>query len=216
MTSRLIIKSHRPVHFRIRVLLAILILVLAGWALVEYGRSRAEFEGVTLQDELKSAKNELALARAQNESLSERIAILERASQVDKQAYAEVERSLKLAQDEKLELKEEVAFYRGIFSPAESSSGLNIAEFKLNSIGEDGAYRYKLVLTQTSVKDVVVQGYSTLTLEGIKGGGHVQLPLTELTGGAMKNLAFRFKYFQNSEGEIILPEGFLPLGWWSR
>jgi len=210
MTSRLIIKSHRPGHLRIWVLLLLLLLLIAGWALVEYGRSQAEIQGGTLQDELNEVQSELALAQAQNAALSERIAILERATQVDKQAYSEVERSLKLAQDEKLELKEEVAFYRGIFSPAESSSGLNIAEFKLRTIGEDRAYRFKLVLTQTNANDVDVRGYSTITLEGVNSGSQVQLDLSELTGGALKNLAFRFKYFQNYEGEIVLPEGFLP------
>ena len=37
-----------------------------------------------------------------------------------------------------------------------------------------------------------------------------QLDIKELSGGALDLLKLRFKYFQNIEGDIVLPEGFLP------
>jgi hypothetical protein len=49
-----------------------------------------------------------------------------------------------------------------------------------------------------------------VVFEGVKDGTQVQLSLKEASGGALDKLKLRFKYFQNNEGEIVLPKGFLP------
>ena len=49
-----------------------------------------------------------------------------------------------------------------------------------------------------------------MVFEGVKNGVQVQLSLKEVSGGALDKLKLRFKYFQNNEGEIVFPEGFLP------
>jgi hypothetical protein len=129
---------------------------------------------------------------------------------VDKKAYEAVEAAQKQVQDEMLELKEEVAFYRGIVSPSETASGLNIPSFTVQGIGKPGVYRFKLVLTQVKSNVRVVRGYARVIFEGVKNGAQMQLSLKQVSGGALDKLKLRFKYFQNNEGEIVLPEGFLP------
>lgn len=210
MSSKLIIKSHHPWRHRGKIAAVVLGLVALIWGVFEFGHSRAGFDYGALLQERGLLREQVAGLKQDNRQLSERIAILERAAQVDKQAYGEVERSLKQAQDEMLELKEEVAFYRGIVSPSETSSGLNIADFRVTGIGEERVYRFKLVLTQVKTNNRLVKGYARVAFEGVRDGAQVELSLKEVSGGTLDRLKLRFKYFQNNEGEFVLPPGFLP------
>lgn len=210
MASKLIIRSHHPWRQRAKIAAVALVLMLAGWGIFEYGQSSAGFDNDSLHQSHELLQGQVEQEKQANQRLREQIAILQRASQVDKQAYAGVEASLKQVQDEMLELKEEVAFYRGIVAPAETESGLNIADFKLTSIGEERVFRFKLVLTQLKSNVRVVKGYARVVFEGVKDGAQVQLSLKQVTGGALDKIKLRFKYFQNQEGEVVLPAGFLP------
>ncbi len=195
---------------RVKLALLSVILLAVAWAVFEYGFSRAGYDNSNLHTERDTLREQLALEKKSTLDLRSRIAVLERAAQVDKQAYGTVESTQKQSQDEMLELKEEVAFYRGIVSPTDTASGLNIPSFTVTGIGEAGAYRFKLVLTQVKSQVRVVKGYARVIFEGVKDGAQVQLSLKQATGGALDKLKLRFKYFQNNEGEIVFPKGFLP------
>jgi hypothetical protein len=210
MPSKLIIKSHHPWKHRAKITMAVLGLVLVAWWVFDYGHSTAGFDYDNLLVERDALNDKLDTAYGDIKTLRERIAVLERAGQIDKQGYGGVERSLKQAQDEMLELKEEVAFYRGIVSPTETASGLSIADFQVSGIGEERAYRFKLVMTQMKSNTRVVKGYARVAFEGVQNGAQVEHTLHKVSGGALDKLRLRFKYFQNIEGEIVLPEGFLP------
>lgn len=210
MATNLVIKSHHPWRHRLKILLLLCLLLAVAWLLVDYGRYRTEAAGLALLDERDQLRTSLLNEQQKNHQLSERIAVLERAAQVDRQAYGEVEQSLRQAQDEMLELKEELAFYRGILMPTETSAGLNIADFGLTGIGQERAYRFKLVMTQVQANERLVEGYARVQFEGVQNGVQVQYGLKELSGDNHDRLGLRFKYFQHHEGEIVLPEGFLP------
>ena len=210
MSSKLIIKSHHPWKHRAKITAAVLgLLLVAGW-IFNLGHSRAGYDYDEIVVERDSLLKQLETAQSKIQDQRERIAILERAGQIDKKGYSEVEESLKQAQDEMLELKEEVAFYRGIVSAAETASGINIADFRISGIGEERAYRFKLVMTQTKNSKRIIQGYARIAFEGVQDGAQVEHTLNKVSGGKLDKLKLRFKYFQNVEGEIVLPEGFLP------
>jgi hypothetical protein len=210
MSSKLIIKSHQPWKQRLKIAGGVVALVVCTWAVFSYGFSKAGYDNKSLLAERVLLREQLDTVKQESQQLHERIAMLERAQQIDKQAYGEVELSLKEAQNEMLELKEEVAFYRSIVSPSETASGVTVTGFSLEGIGEEHSYRFKLVLSQLKTNNRVVKGYARVVLEGLAGGVQKQLALKELTGGALDRLKLRFKYFQNIEGDIVLPEGFLP------
>lgn len=210
MSSKLIIKSHHPLKYRAKVAVAILVLLLLTWWVFRLGHSRAGYDYDEIVSERDALLGQLEKAQSEIQDQRERIAVLERAGQIDKKGYGEVEESLKQVQDEMLELKEEVAFYRGIVSAAETASGINIADFRISGIGEDRAYRFKLVMTQTKNNKQIVKGYARVAFEGLQDGLQVEHTLDKVSGGKLDKLALRFKYFQNIEGEIVLPEGFLP------
>lgn len=210
MSSKLIIKSHHPWRHRAKLSALFLVLVVIAWGVFEYGFSRAGFDNSDLHEERALLSEQLEQEKEQTRALRAKLAVLERGAQIDKQAYGAVEVSEKQSQDEMLELKEEVAFYRGIVAPTETASGLNIPSLQVSEIGEEGVYRFKLVFTQLKSNQRVVKGYAKVVFEGVNNGVQVQLSLKEVSGGALDKLKLRFKYFQNNEGEIVLPKGFLP------
>ena len=210
MSTNLIIKSHHPWRHRAKLGALFLLLLIMCWGVFEYGFSRAGYDNSDLHEERTLLSEQLAEEKKLIQDLRAKVAVLERAAQVDKQAYGSVEVSQKQVQDEMLELKEEVAFYRGIVAPMETASGLSIPSLQVTEIGEAGVYRFKLVFTQMKSNQKIVKGYAKVVFEGVKNGTQVQLSLKEVSGGALDKLKLRFKYFQNNEGEIVLPKGFLP------
>jgi len=142
--------------------------------------------------------------------LREQKAQLQRAAQIERQAYNELDNNLKGLQGEILELKEELAFYRGIVSPRDASRGLRLQTFTIEAVGPR-SYRYKVVLTQVHKNDRLARGRVTLQVEGLQDGTPRILDLGRLSAKPVKELNYRFKYFQKLEGDLKLPKGFQPL-----
>lgn len=187
----------RAVHAR-RFLAVLLVLLAAFGGLLWVANSPPE-SGATV-----------AQLREENARLRGQLLVLRQASAVDRQAYAEVEKSLRDYQDQVMELKQEVEFYRGILAPSAGRPGLRLQSFKVASNGLPRGYTYKMVLSQVLVEVRTVTGTASFTLQGTENGVPRELTLRELgqPGGAVR---FRFKYFQSVEGDVELPEGFMPL-----
>jgi hypothetical protein len=162
---------------------------------------------------LESERDELVIAvealREANGALRERVAILERAQQVEGKAYKNVDAHLRSLQDEVLALKEEVAFYRGIVS-AGKEKGLNIQTFVLDKENSSGAYRFQLVLTQHLKRVKMISGKVKLKVMDEQDGRPKDLLLSDVAGKQRDYLKFEFKFFQRIEGRFTLPDGFKP------
>ena len=204
------VKHHNPWKTRVFILLGLLAIGVGGWSLFDYGRYQAGYDSaeydleqlrlVALVDELQD----------EIEKLREQKAQLERAAQIERQAYNELDTNLKLLQGEILELKEELAFYRGIVSPRDASRGLRLQRFSLEPNGLR-SYRYTVVLTQVLKNDSLASGRVKFLIDGLQGNESKTLDLAALSENSVKELDYRFKYFQNLEGDLVLPKGFKPM-----
>ncbi len=206
--SGMIVTLHRPWVSRVIMIAKLIVLVLAAWALFEYGRYRAGFDSLNARKEFSQLELTISSFEEQIELLREENAVMERASQVERKAYDEVNNSLKALQAGILELNGELAFYRGIISPRSASQGLHLQSYKLIPNGELRGYRYEISLTQVLKHSRLAQGKVRLNIEGIVNGHQKLLRLNELTENHIKELNFKFKYFQNFKGNITLPEQF--------
>jgi acyl-CoA thioesterase FadM len=147
--------------------------------------------------------------REGNTDLRARVAILERAQQVEGKAYEGVDVHLRSLQDEVLALKEEVAFYRGIVS-AGKEKGLKIQTFVVDKENSSGAYRFQLVLTQNLKRVKMISGTVKLNIVDEQNGKPRRLLLSDMSGQQANSLKFEFKFFQRIEGRFTLPDGFKP------
>lgn len=199
----------RPVwHSRLIVAAMIIGALLSAWGLYEFGRYRAGYDILNVQAQQQEYESKLAELGRHATQLREQKAIIERGQQIEREAYKQLEGSVSGLQDEILELKQELAFYRGIISPSDAHAGLGIQSFEL-SRGTGKSIHYKLVLTQVLSNNIVASGNVAVVIGGEKGGKALQYELSQLSK-AKGELRFRFKYFQVLEGDLHLPDGFTP------
>ncbi len=207
--------SHRVVRARPRwQLLSIqigsaLAVILIAWGMYEYGRHDGGYDVIAAFEKRQQLQGKLDDSYQENAQLREQMAVLERSSQIEQEAYKQLESTVNGLQDEILELKEELAFYRGIVSPGDARTGLNLQTFELTPTLIERKYHYKLVLTQVLSNGVVAYGNISFSVEGSQEGEPKEYTLAQLSD-INQELRFRFKYFQSFEGDVSLPEGFIP------
>lgn len=204
----LVVKPHHPWKTRALWTLAILLMLVGGYTLFDYGRYLAGYdsdEASRVESELQKQKKRL---EKEIEDLRQEKALLQRARQIERQAYSDLDGTIKNLQSEILELKEELAFYRGIVSPREASTGLQLQKFSIEQDGSPQRLRYRVVLTQVLGNDRLARGQVQLQLEGLQDNEPRSLSLRDVTEKSVNELDYRFKYFQKLEGAITLPDNF--------
>jgi hypothetical protein len=197
-----------------RLLQQLLVLVVAGiagyggWWLYDLGKVHGVNELKILRTTHRALETQHERVVGERNALRDRVAILERSSQVDRQAARAVRDELGLLQEDLQAAREEIRFYRGIVSPGEGKQGLRIHNFTLSPGLRAREYHYDLVLTQLQGNDRYVSGQVTWNIIGKQGEEVSELGLASVTEAGEEQLAFRFRYFQHLTGVVTLPEGF--------
>ncbi len=201
---------YQPTYLWLLAAAMLLLLVIAGYLLFQRGMHYAGADIDGLERQAADAGRQLEESRAENARLRQQLAVLERSSEIDRRASLEVRNELVALQDEMQKLREDLAFYRGIVSPADNKAGLKIQRFELQPLDPGGRYRFKLMLTQVKRNERYVHGVIEIDVEGTEDGASKRLSFTRLGKGEGKKLTFKFRYFQDFEGEIELPPAFRP------
>jgi len=191
--------------------LLVLLVVVAGYLVFEYGRISAGYDVVDAANEKASLENHIESLNDRIAALEQEVALLETHREIDREAYKEVEGSLLTLQAKIQEQRDAIAFYRGIVSPADGKPGLRVQDFKLMRGAEEREFSLRLVLVQAMKHDRKVSGDVALTVEGNEGGEAKIYALSELLPAeADKGWAFSFRYFQDFDRQLVLPDGFTP------
>ena len=207
--KRQVIRQKHPVRDLIIGVVGVVAIGASAYALYVRATGWAQVELSALSEERDELMVTAQTLREGNSALRERVAILERAQQVEGKAYEGVDVHLGRLQDEVLALKEEIAFYRGIVS-AGKEKGLKIQTFVVDKETTPGAYRFQLVLTQQLKRVKVISGTVKLKVTDEQNSRPTSLLLSDMSGEQAKSLNFEFKFFQRIEGRFILPDGFKP------
>lgn len=166
-------------------------------------KTLAHEEALQQLDELKS----------ENEALRLRVATAEQSLVIGEQASEKVRAELVQKESRIAELKQEISFYRGLMAPADGSDGVSIGRFSISQTADARRYQYKLLVQQSATRHNVVKGHATFTVVGRQDGQPKRYPLSDLSPQVdSESIPLRFKYFQNIEGELQLPQGFEPEG----
>ena len=209
-TGELVVKSHRPWQRWLMLIgswVGVFFVALssywlgqiqAGYNLVETARERGVLEQALTEQQDKSKHR------------GEQVAVLERTQVIDSQSYDVVRNDLKQMQEEILELREEVQFYRGIVSPSDRQAGLDIQTFKLESADEERLYHFELVMSQVLKNERFVKGVVKLVVHGVQDGEPLSIDFRDISPNKSVGRSLSFRYFQRMGGEIRLPVGFVP------
>jgi len=102
-------------------------------------------------------------------------------------------------------------FYRGIMAPETRRVGLQAQGFVVEPIpGLENGYRFRLVLVQIKKNDRIASGRVQLAVSGQQGGVAKTLEQADISADATRDFKYRFRYFQNIQGEWRFPPGFVP------
>lgn len=218
MKPIIIIRQHRPWQRWAIVGGAAFAIALCGWGLYSYTRAttvsdfeRAQLERDRLRSENQRLVKELRAARDEAQKARDDAAYAQRSVDIDKQACAEVKSSLASLQTESADLREQLAFYRGIATPREANAGMRVYDFRIGHDAKAGTYHYDLVLIQSAQHDKRLGGRIDVSIQGVQGGLRKNLSLSDVVTGDTRNLVFSFKYFEEFGGNFRLPDGFRPL-----
>ncbi len=141
--------------------------------------------------------------------LKQRNMALELANTISSTKEQELQQLLQDAFLDKELLQRELALYRDIMAPSERK-GIQITSFELYPAEPGGAYNYRLVLTQNGSERKLVRGKTEIYIYGRYQGEPKRFTLPELGGTESQPIPVRFRYFQQLEGELRLPRGFVP------
>jgi hypothetical protein len=151
-------------------------------------------------------------AETENSELRRQVAILDRSSVMDQRATEEVQTTIIGLRDRVAQLEQDIVYYRQVVSAETEDTGLIISQLDIDATRESNRYRYKLVLRQQDADgDTSLIGHVNINLVGSQGEEQQILSLRDLSAEQDQlNIRLRFKYFQNIEGELVLPDNFVP------
>lgn len=175
---------------------------LARWVSVPaYGELQVERD--RLASRLSETASELDTERQRN-------AVLGRSDQVSRAANLELQQTVREREEEVAALRSDVAFYERLVGGSAQRKGLSVHALALTQPSPNTLY-YVLTLTQTLKRSGLTAGAVTMDLEGVQDGQLTRLDWQSLRGGAdSEPQKFAFRYFQQMEGSLMLPENFVP------
>lgn len=196
-------------------------LLLVGFGAYRYGYglgAKHSGDAVAARDRLQV---ELIRTSGENATLRQQLSSLESSANLDKVALDNVRQTILLLRERISLLEEDVLFYKQIMSPDNAETGLVIGRLDLEATAALDVFRYKLEFKQQGNNEHMLSGHVNIDIQGQRNGIPVSLPLTELSTAEEStveepsavekvDIALEFRYFQNIEGELVLPTGFTP------
>ncbi|MBL4573292.1 MAG: hypothetical protein JKY86_09490 [Gammaproteobacteria bacterium] len=155
---------------------------------------------------------QLSVIETENSALRRQVAILDRSRVMDQLVTEEVQETIFSLRDRVAQLEQDVVYYRQVVSAETEDTGLIISQLDIDATREANRYRYKLVLRQQDADgDTFLTGHVNINLVGSQGEVQQILAIRDLSAEQDQlDIRLRFKYFQNIEGELVLPDNFVP------
>lgn len=185
--------------------------LVGGYLIFELGRIQAGYNIVDVALERAAQEERMQVLKNESLALKERIQLLETHRDIDREAYRQVETTLAALEQKIQEQRDAIGFYRGIISPDDGGRGLRVQELRLTRGNNDREYHLNLVLVQVMQHDRSVNGDVAFSLEGAQDGELVTYTLEQLVPeDEDSHWPFSFRYFQNLDRQLVLPDGFAP------
>ena len=209
MNAPLVVRTRPPLQQRIALIAAVAMAAVTIWGVFEWGRKAGGHDAVAAAKARRTLGEKVIDLEKGNEALRREIALMKAAGRVDSQAYGRVAQEIDDLQSQIAELKEQLAFYRGIMAPSEGRNGLQLETVQVRPSDRERAFRVSLVLIQAGPQNRRVSGSVRAAIVGTGPQGATRVELRE-QGGDGQDLKFQFRYFQILEGDVELPESFAP------
>ena len=164
-----------------------------------------------LRTEFHDSQRRARRLQTEADQLQQRITTLSRSDQISREANRDLQGTLAERDEEIAGLRADVAFYERLVGSTSQRRGLTVHALRMQP-QNDTAWHFTTTLTQNLNRGAVSTGQLTLTIEGTRAGRLEKLAWAELRQQPeAPGLGYSFKYFQQVEGDVFLPQGFAPV-----
>ena len=207
-----VVIRHRPGYRLRRSLILLTFSILAAVLGYVTGMAQGGFRFSTAEESRDLLEEQVEDLREQNREASQQLVNLERGRTIDAQALNQARRSIVDLETRIASLKADLTFYKNIMAPSETSKGLQVDRFAMQQGREDDTYGFKLVLTQIGDNKSYISGVVAVNVIGMPNGDKEGIALRDLSDDIDDlGVKFRFRYFQDVEGLLRVPDGFKPV-----
>ena len=187
------------------------LIAVSAYLIFEYGRISAGYDIVEAGNISQAYEDRIMELDNNIVHLKQEVAILETNREVDRESYKDVELNLVTLQAKIQEQRDAIAFYRGIVSPSDGNSGLRVQDLKFSRGKAEREFNVRLVLVQAMKHDRKVSGDVNLSIVGDQNGTETTYAFNQLLPeDADRSWSYSFRYFQDFDRQLVLPDGFTP------
>ena len=159
-----------------------------------------------------NARERLENQASRIDALEQQATTLARSDQISRKANQDLQHTLADRDEEIAGLRADIAFYERFVGAAGQRHGLSVHELKLRQQGETGVWHFVATLTQNLNRDAINSGHLALSLEASVAGRMQNIAWAALRQQPnAPGVGYAFKYFQQVEGDIVLPKGAVPV-----
>ena len=162
-----------------------------------------ENDQIEFQDKVKWQQQSL-------EKLEFQLAELNLSESVSELAVADLQNVVISQQDKIARLENEAIYYRNLMSPIGGAREVFVHRVEIAPGQQDDILNYQILLTHADPDGGKTAGRIGLKLAGMMGDGEALIDVVDSGLVDHSALDYEFRYFQNFEGALRLPQGFRP------
>jgi cell division protein FtsB len=208
--DKLIVVKHKPGIKRKRRLMFITGLLVMGAACFWLGEFQSRYLHQQTLAKLNALSIEYSALKESDAQLRQQVANLESGRAIDGLAKQEIQEIIHSHKAEISQLETDVSFYQQIMAPSNNTKGLQVQKVELKAGTVKNHFVYKIVLAQVADNKAYVQGLVAVNLIGLEDDKKKIIPLRDISKEEELGLKFKFKYFQEFSGELVVPDGLVP------
>ena len=204
---------HRPYRrfFYCFVFFFIVFFAACGGFIVGHQYAINEVSRSDVAAELRVLKARYAEKIKEAEKLDQQLSYLSLMKDIDSKANETVRATIVRMKETVAKLEQDNTFYRSLMHPRADHKGVVIDQPDIAIGSVFNLYKYTFVIKQVVTQHRELSGYIQIELLGRQDGEFRRLKLSNISNTmTVERLQLKFKYFQRIDGEMLLPEGFLP------
>lgn len=224
--SHIVISRCHPVqYYGIRISILLLAVALL-WGAFELGYMQSEEDIIEAKGGRNSLLVQQKVLKKQNKELNKELLHLERKYLLEQESCQLLKSAMNKDQRKIAELEKELKFYKGIVSPEKTKKSIYLQSLEIKPLRvtnttnvsaekHKNQYQFKFIVAQKVKKRNYTKGHIKVFIAGRQSNKPIKLSLISLLVDdpkAKKDKVFKFsfKYFQEFNGIMTLPEGMIP------
>ena len=190
--------------------LTILLVSLLMFVVYQLATSSVEPETAHLEDQVAFLGNQLEALSGKYKRKQAQLTVAEREAEVFRRANRLLRAGENQHQVKLKRVQSELDFYRRLLGSSGTQIGLTVFAAELIATDSDRVFQFMITLTQNTRRASITSGKARINIEGTLDERPMTLNWSQVTDDSTPVPSFRFKYFQQLEGYLALPNKFSP------